>query len=493
MKSRIERAENFIKKAKIIHKDENYDYSKVYDTYEDSKHKVCVIDHSLDENGKEYGEFWLSPSNILRGDKNPSTRGKRISKSKTRSTEEYIRLCKEKHKDKNLDYSQTIYRGAHKDVYIIDHTLDKDGVEYGGFWIEANSHLRGSGNRRRAIDKNAEAQKSNKQELIEKYNLKFPNNHLDFSLVEYVDSKTDINVICTKIGGNGKIHGVFPIAPDNLLAGKGCPICGNSISKCEDEIYYFLCGFIPKEEISKRNRNVLNGYEIDIYIPKYKIGIEYNGLRWHSSKFKKDNNYHLKKLEQCEERGITLIQIFEDEYLYHKAAVLALIKSIIPNANKHTILSKQITTEQAKDFLPKYSLDENKRTSAYIGCFECNNLIGVASFKCINKEKRLWKVIGVVSNGNIDRDTVIQHTIKTFLEQFTPKEIKVKLDRRFGYNVTNNIFVDIGFKLSSITKPSCKFTNGHRKRIGKGDVANISDYSKIYDCGYLNYIKIFEN
>ena len=96
MKSRIERAENFIKKAKIIHKDENYDYSKVYDTYEDSKHKVCVIDHSLDENGKEYGEFWLSPSNILRGDKNPSTRGKRISKSKTRSTEEYIRLCKHK-------------------------------------------------------------------------------------------------------------------------------------------------------------------------------------------------------------------------------------------------------------------------------------------------------------------------------------------------------------------------------------------------------------
>lgn len=494
MKSRLERAEDFIKKAKIIHKEENYDYSKVYDTYEGSKHKVCIIDHSLDENGKEYGEFWLSPSNILRGDKNPSTRGKRISKSKTRSTEEYIRLCKEKHKDKNLDYSQTIYRGAHKDVYIIDHTLDKDGIEYGGFWIEANSHLRGSGNRRRAIDMHTEAQKSNKQELIKKYSTKFSNNnHLDFSLVEYKDSKTDINVICTKVGGNGKIHGIFPITPDNLLAGKGCPICGNSISKCEDEIYDFLCGFIPKEEIGKRNRDILSNYEIDIYIPKYKIGIEYNGLRWHSSKFKKDKDYHLKKLEQCEERGITLIQVFEDEYIYHKDAILSLIKSIILSTHKHTIASKQISTMQAKEFLQKYSLNENKRASSYVGCFEDNILIGVTSFKRINKEKRLWKLIDVVSDGNINRNVVIQDTINTFIEQFTPKEIRVKLDRRLGYNVLNNIFVNIGFTLSSIEKPSYKYTNGHGKRIHKRYITNISDYSKIYDCGCLNYIKTFEN
>lgn len=196
MKSRLERAENFIKKAKLIHKDEKYDYSKVYDTYNGSKKKVCIIDHSFDENGQEYGEFWLSPSNVLRGDKNPATRAKRISMSKIRTTEEYIRLCKLSHKGENLDYSQTIYRGAHKDVYVIDHTLDRNGVEYGGFWIEANSHLRGSGNRRKAFDTHSENQKSCTEELIKKFNSKYPIHNLDFSLVEYKGSQTPINVIC---------------------------------------------------------------------------------------------------------------------------------------------------------------------------------------------------------------------------------------------------------------------------------------------------------
>lgn len=493
MKSRLERAENFIKKAKLIHKDENYDYSKVYDTYNGSKKSVCIIDHSLDENGQEYGEFWLTPSNVLRGDKNPATRAKRISMRKVRTTEEYIRLCKLKHKDENLDYSQTIYLGAHKDVYIIDHTLDRNGVEYGGFWIEANSHLRGSGNRRKAIEKNTEKQKSCKEELIKKFNTKYPSHNLDFSLVEYKGSQVPINVICNKISTNGQIHGVFPIAPDNLLAGKGCPICGNSISKSEDEIYDFLSNIIHKSEIEKRNRYVLNGHELDIYIPKYKIGIEYNGLRWHSDKFKKDKNYHLKKLEHCEEKGITLIQIFEDEYLYNKDGVLSLIKSTIPSNKSSNIETKQIPNEQAKTFLLDYSINTLKRASVYIGCFDDNKLVGVISFRCMNKEKQLWNIVDIITNGNIDRDILIKESFSTFSQSFKPKEMRVKLDRRFGYNILNNAFIELGFHLLSANKPSYKYTNGRRKRINKCDVDNIENYSKIYDCGYLNYVKTFDN
>lgn len=492
MKNRLERAESFIKKAKLIHKDENYDYSKVYDTYNGSKKKVCIIDHSLDENGKEYGEFWLTPSNVLRGDKNPSTRGKRISLSKVRTTEEYIRLCKLKHKNENLDYSQTIYNGAHKDVYIIDHTLDKDGIEYGGFWIEANSHLRGSGNRRKAIDKNAEKQKSCKDELIKKFNAKYPNHNFDFSLVVYKGSQTPIDVICNKIGTNGQIHGVFPIAPYNLLAGKGCPICGKSISKSEDEIYDFLSTFIQKSDIEKRNRELLNGYELDLYIPKYKIGIEYNGLRWHSDKFKKDKNYHLKKLELCEEKEITLIQIFEDEYIYHKDGVLSLIKSIIPTPKLSNVETKLISNEESKTFLHEYSICKHKRASVCVGCFKDNRLVGVTSFRCVNKEKQIWNIVEIVTNGNIDRNVLIKESFSTFSQSFNPKEIRVKLDRRFGYNVSTNIFIDLGFNLSSINKPSHKYTNGHGKRIDKCEIDGIENYSKIYDCGCLNYIKTFD-
>ena len=43
----------------------------------------------------------------------------------------------------------------------------------------------------------------------------------DYSLVEYVNSKTKIKIICNKGG-----HGVFLQAPEKHLSGKGCPKCG---------------------------------------------------------------------------------------------------------------------------------------------------------------------------------------------------------------------------------------------------------------------------
>ena len=42
------------------------------------------------------------------------------------------------------------------------------------------------------------------------------------------------------------------------------------------------------------SRDIINPYEIDIYLPELKLGIEFNGLYWHSEKFK-SKNYHFNK------------------------------------------------------------------------------------------------------------------------------------------------------------------------------------------------------
>ena len=64
-------------------------------------------------------------------------------------------------------------------------------------------------------------------------------------------------------------------------------------------------------------------------MPKLHIAIEYNGLRWHSEEFNKDKNYHLNKLIKCNEKGIRLIQIFEDEWIEKQEIVLKKIKHIL--------------------------------------------------------------------------------------------------------------------------------------------------------------------
>ncbi|QIG63480.1 hypothetical protein DAC16_251 [Bacteroides phage DAC16] len=71
-----------------------------------------------------------------------------------------------------------------------------------------------------------------------------------------------------------------------------------------------ICSF----SIEKGNCSLLNGKEIDIYIPGLKLGFEYNGNYWHSVKKKKDRNYHLNKSILAKEKGIKLIHIWEDEW-----------------------------------------------------------------------------------------------------------------------------------------------------------------------------------
>lgn len=58
-----------------------------------------------------------------------------------------------------------------------------------------------------------------RNEFIKKASERFPD--YDYSLVEYVNNKTKVRVICPK-------HGIFEIRPDCLLNGTGCPKCGGT-------------------------------------------------------------------------------------------------------------------------------------------------------------------------------------------------------------------------------------------------------------------------
>lgn len=93
------------------------------------------------------------------------------------------------------------------------------------------------------------------------------------------------------------------------LAGNNCPDCAKElkISFPEKAVAYYLKK--AKVNIIENYRpDFLNGKEIDIYIPNKKIGIEYDGNRWHKD-IKKDK--HKDKI--CNENNITLYRIRENE------------------------------------------------------------------------------------------------------------------------------------------------------------------------------------
>lgn len=89
-----------------------------------------------------------------------------------------------------------------------------------------------------------------------------------------------------------------------------CPIKNKpNINKSTFE--YDLLKFIKlyyNGEVLHNDRVNLHGQEIDIYIPELKIGIECNGVYWHSELYK-DPTYHIKKQQLASSLGIKLIFI----------------------------------------------------------------------------------------------------------------------------------------------------------------------------------------
>ncbi|MBR2848255.1 MAG: zinc-ribbon domain-containing protein [Clostridia bacterium] len=87
--------------------------------------------------------------------------------------------------------------------------------------------------------------------------------------------------------------------------GRGCPICNSERSTSFPE--YSIVYYLQKSGLDVVHSYREQGYELDIYIPSKKIGIEYDGYYWHKSKTKND----LEKNSKCKKDGIKLYRIRE--------------------------------------------------------------------------------------------------------------------------------------------------------------------------------------
>ncbi len=67
--------------------------------------------------------------------------------------------------------------------------------------------------------------------------------------------------------------------------------------------------------IIQHNRTLVKPYEIDFWLPDIKVGFEYNGLYWHSTKFR-EPSYHQTKAKLAIQAGISLYTITETSMKY---------------------------------------------------------------------------------------------------------------------------------------------------------------------------------
>lgn len=122
----------------------------------------------------------------------------------------------------------------------------------------------------------------------------------------------------------------------------------------------------------KENVPILDGGQsLDLYLPDLNIAIEYNGLYWHSDKVRPNPNYHYSKYKMCENKGIRLIYVWEDDYTFKKDILLSSLKRKLGVSSESKINARDtvislIDYNESKEFLEKYHIQGSVRGSLYV-------------------------------------------------------------------------------------------------------------------------------
>jgi len=247
----------FIERADIKH-DHKYDYSLV--KYVKSKIQVKII-------CKIHGIFKQTPNDHLSG-KGCYKCGREITAAKNLSNTDNFKTKADIKHDFKYDYSLANYKQASIQVKII---CKKHGV----FKQTPQDHLSGKG----CYKCGREQAKTKLFSNAEKFNNKADKVHdrkYDYSLVQYVDSYIEVEIICPR-------HGIFKQIPNSHLNGHGCPECTNLISK--PETIWLNSLNLPNDPDHRQARIKIGKktFKVDGFDPTTNTIYEFNGDYYHGN------------------------------------------------------------------------------------------------------------------------------------------------------------------------------------------------------------------
>jgi len=239
----------FIEQSNIIH---NYKYDYSLTEYIDAFIPINII-------CPIHGIFKQRPTTHLNG-----CGCQKCGGNKKLTNVEFIEKAIKIHGNK-YDYSLCDYINSHTKIKII---CTKHGV----FEQRPNNHLNGANCSK--CEKIIQSEKkilSASNNFIEKAR-KIHGDKYDYSLVEYINNRTKIKIICQE-------HGIFEQKVNSHLNNHGCPDC--NVSKGELKIIEILndknINYIFQKSFDDCKNDNERKFKFDFYLPKQNILIEYDG------------------------------------------------------------------------------------------------------------------------------------------------------------------------------------------------------------------------
>lgn len=271
-----------------------------------------------------------------------------------------------------------------------------------------------------------------------------------------------------------------------------------------------------------RNRSIITGvknpehkYELDFYLPDYKICIEINDLASHNAEQLSNhitgNSYHLYKTLNCQEQNIRLIHIWEWE-LHNSFEKLSkwLLNEL--NTCKSHIFAKNCTIKRVplddeKIFLNDYHLQGYTKSDIALGLYLDDELIQIMTFgKPRFTKKYEYELIRLCTKYDYAVVGGAQRLFTNFIKDYDPTSIISYCD--FS-KFSGSVYERIGMRYVNRSKPTVTYCNYKWKVInesilikygidnllgtsyGKGtdnkELILKEGYLPVYNCGNLIY------
>ena len=295
------------------------------------------------------------------------------------------------------------------------------------------------------------------------------------------------------------------------------------ISHGEKEIVQFIKS-IYDGEIIENDKKILNGKKLDIYIPFKKVAIEYDGLYWHGTENLISHNVqitreikeyyknrHLEKTELCEEKGIRLIHIFEDEWVNHSDICKSIIASSLGIYERKIFARKceikEISVSEWKQILNENHIQGYCKANYRYGLYYNNQLVQGIGITESNHKKDELELNRMITLKNTQVLGGFSKLVKYAKNKLNADVLYSYISRRM---FSGKGYFSVGFEIVKINKPTYFYTkrlkryprydfmkNKIKQKYIKGKLLYWNEneteeenmiknkYGRIYDCGTI--------